>query len=117
MNNKRNIFKIIRNVLIIGTIIGGFICWIYIPSETVIHYDISFSPDAYGNKIYLLILLILPLFSLFPFVSEEYHVESEENMNKLRKNARTNAIIQLILAIILSLIVWVTLLKSLVTIS
>lgn len=115
MNNERNIFKIIRNVLIIGTIIGGFICWIYIPSETAIHYDISFSPDAYGNKIYLLLLLILPLFSLFPFVSEEYHVVSEENMNKLRKNTRTNAIIQLILAIILSLIVWIMLLKSLLT--
>ena len=116
MNKERNIFKIIRNVLIIGTIIGGFICWINIPSETAIHYDITFSPDAYGNKIYLLIIFILPLFSLFPFVSEEeYHVESEENMNKLRKNARTNAIIQLIFAIILSLIVWIILLKSLLT--
>lgn len=116
MSDERNIYKIIRNLLVIGTIIGGFICWIFIPDVTAIHYDFKFSPNAYGSKNYSLLLLILPLFSLFPLGSPEYHVESEETKEKLRKIGRKHAIIQLIFAIILSIIVWTILLKSLVTI-
>jgi hypothetical protein len=113
MSDERNIFKIIRNLLVSGTMIGGFICWIFIPNQVAIHYDLTFSPDAYGSKIILLFVFILPLFSLIPLGLPEYHIESEQTKEQLRNKNRANAIIQLILAIILSIIVWIILLKSL----
>jgi uncharacterized membrane protein len=116
MREERNICSKIRNLLVIVTIIGGFICWFFIPEITAIHYDITFTPKAYGSKNFLLLLLILPLFSLIPLGSSEYHVESEENNEKLNKQVKANAVIQLILAIVLSAYVWISLLLSLVTV-
>ena len=113
MSDEGNIYKTIRNLLVSGTMIGGFIFWIFIPNQVAVHYDATFSPDLYGSKIFLLPVFLLPLFSLIPIGLPEYHIESEQTKEKLRKKKRTNAIIQLICAIILSAIVWTILLKSL----
>jgi hypothetical protein len=110
MTRKLNIC---RSIIIWITIIGGFICWLLIPNITSVHFGITFTPDRIGNKAELLVLLILPLFAYVPFSIPELHTESEENKLKIMKKKKSNALAQLIIALILSLFVWIPLLTAL----
>lgn len=110
MTRKLNIG---RSLVIWITIIGGFICWLIIPTITSVHFGLTFTPDRIGNKGELLFLLILPLFAYVPFSIPEFHMESEENSLIIMKKKRSNALVQLIIALILSLIVWIPLLIAL----
>lgn len=110
MTRKLNIC---RSLIIWITIIGGFICWLLTPSITSVHFGITFTPDRIGNKTELLVLLILPLFAYVPLNVPEFHNETEENRLKIIKKKKSNALAQLIIAIILSLVVWIPLLIAL----
>ena len=101
-----------RHLLICITLVGGFILWLKLPVKTNVHFDLFLSGDRIGHKIELLILFVLPFFAYIPLGIPEYHLESEESKEKIAKKKKMNAIIQLIMAIILSIIVWVPLITQ-----
>ena len=107
--SKSTTLVIFRHVIIFGTLIGGFILWLTLPRHTVIHFNSSFQADGWGNKLLLLPILLLPFFADIPRQLPEFHTDSEEARLALENEKRKNAIIQLLLAIILSICVWIPL--------
>lgn len=107
------ILKVCRHLVIWITIIGGAILWLLLPNQVPVHYGLTFTADRIGNKELLLVLFILPFFAYIPYSVPEFHLDSEENRLAIEKKIKMNALIQLITAIILSIIVWIPLLLAL----
>lgn len=104
--------NVCRYLVIWLTLIGVFICWLILPTLVPVHFGLTFSADRIGNKAELLVLLILPLFAYIPLRVPEFHNDTEENRLAINKKIKTNALTQLIIAIILSCIVWFLLLLA-----
>jgi len=107
--SKLTALVISRHVLIFGTLIGGFILWLTLPQHTVIHFNSSCQVDGWGNKLILLPILFLPFFADIPHQLPEFHTDSEEARLALENEKRKNAAIQLALAVMLSIGVWIPL--------
>lgn len=103
------ILRVCRSFVIWITIIGGFLLWIFLPDYVPVHFGLTFSPDRMGKKTELLILIILPLLAYIPLSTPEFHIDSEETRLAINKKKKLNEIIHLIIAIILSFIVWIPL--------
>lgn len=101
-----------RHLVIWLTIIGGLIVWILLPDQVPIHFNLTFSADRYGSKLWSLGLLLLPLCGYIPLSIPEYHLDSRENRLAISKKKKTNAFIQLIIAVTEAVIVWFILLAS-----
>lgn len=107
------VLRLFRNLVVWLTILGGFIFWLFLPVQVPIHFDMTFTADRFGSKVWLLFLFLIPLFAYIPYSIPEYHLDSKESRLAIKKRKRVNAIIQLITAVIEVLIVWTILFASL----
>lgn len=109
---KSTTLVICRHIIILGTLIGGFILWLTLPQHTAIHFNLLYQADGWGNKLLLLPTLFLPFLADIPFELPKFHTDSEETRLALENAKRKNAIIQLLVAIVLAIIAWLPLLIS-----
>ncbi len=100
--------KLIRNIIIIAGIAGGLIIWLGVPDMILNNRLVHVGNGRYGSKIGMLIILGLPLFSLFPYtVQEEIHSDDEAERAKLEEEAqRANVSTQISLGIFRAIVVW-----------
>lgn len=104
MNAKH--FKIIRNITIFVGMVIAFIIWIFLPNTLKNSSLFHVGNGEYGSKWGALIILPLPLFSLFfrkekkEFYSDDQDYISQEQM----KAEKTNMQLGMITAIALSLL-------------
>lgn len=90
MNSKK--LRIIRDIIIIVSIIGGFILWLFLPSvfENTSFFHVG--NGKYGSKIGALLMLLIPLTALFPVKNDdEIHTDDQEEKTKLLENRNIRA--------------------------
>lgn len=99
--------KIIRNIVMLIGMIGGFVIWLFVPDTIRNSALFHVGNGSEGSKIFLLLLLPLPLFSLFfQCQSIEYHGKDEEYAAKEQeKSDRVQMLFSLITAFLLSAVV------------
>ena len=69
--------KIIRNSIILGTIVVGFILWLQMPAMIQNSKMVHVGTGEQGSKAGALLLLLLPLFALIPLDSKvETHTQN-----------------------------------------
>lgn len=94
--------KVLRICIVFGTMLGGFISWLFFPWQVIIQLE----SGTMGNKLILLIVLLLPLFAMIPSVDmPEFHVDDEYARNEKESCKRNNEIVQLVWAILFLVIV------------
>lgn len=99
--------RLIRNLLIIGGILVGFIIWLFAPSVLNGHGLFNLGNSEYGSKLFMIPTLILPLFALFgtrqrPDVSL---VDESERARIIEENTKSALRDQIAYAIIEDVIV------------
>lgn len=100
--------KLIRNLICLAGIVGGFILWIFLP-DTFRNTSLFHVGDGtYGFKAGALILLPIQFFAFIPDThSSEIHTEDQEERTKLEEErARNEAMRQIFTAIFLALAIW-----------
>lgn len=105
----------IRLGMVFVTMFGGFLLWLQLPATVVLHFNQSGRADSWGNKVFLLVVFLLPLWSLIPWGKmnlPELHVDCEESRQELEEAKRKGELIQLVTAGVLCLVVWVCLLVT-----
>lgn len=76
--------KRIRNIIMIATVVLGFICWLFIPYEFKNTTFFHVGTGEYGTKVPALILLLFPLFALIPDKeNNEVHTDDPGEREKL----------------------------------
>lgn len=81
--------KWIRNIIIMVGIAGGLIIWLRVPSVMLNNRFIHVGNGKYGSKIGMLILLILPFFSLFAGMEkDEIHTDDETERTRLGEETK-----------------------------
>ncbi len=94
--------KWIRNGIVWGTMLLGFICWLYMPSEVLIHLE----SGRRGSKLALLIVLLLPLFAMIPATDKpEFHVQDAYAEQETERAQRNSLISNIALAVLLAAVV------------
>ena len=82
MNTKK--MKKVRNMVIIISVVLGFICWLFIPYEFKNSLFFHSGTGMYGTKTVALILLLFPLFALIPDKeNNEVHTDDMIEREKL----------------------------------
>ena len=80
---KARQMRIVRNIIMIVTVIAGFILWLFIPYQFKNSKFFHVGTGEYGIKPAALILLLLPLFALIPDKGEgEIHTDDPEEREK-----------------------------------
>ncbi len=79
-------YKILRNIIVLIGIIGGFVLWTFIPPIIENNWLIHVSAKQYDAKWAMLLLLIIPLFALN---EEEISVHADDEV--LKNQARDKA--------------------------
>lgn len=76
--------KILRNIIMVVTVVLGFLCWLAMPYEFKNSSLFHAGNGEYGNKMVALILLLFPLFSLIPDKSDsEVHTDDPVERAKI----------------------------------
>lgn len=89
--DKRSIKALtkIRNIIIMVGIVGGLIIWFRIPDGILNNRLIHVGNGKYGSKIGLLILLVLPVFSIFSGIKkDEIHTEDDDERVELEEEMK-----------------------------
>lgn len=85
--------KWIRNIIIMAGIAGGLIIWCRIPGTISNNPLVHVGNSMKGSKIGLLILLVLPLLSLFAGIrQEEIHTDDEAECARLEEGMHRAAV-------------------------
>lgn len=101
--------KIVRNLVCVAGILGGFILWTFLPDTFRNTSLFHIGNGEFGFKAGALILLLIQFFAFIPNTQqEEIHTEDPEERAKLEEErARENAHRQAFTAIFLSLTIWI----------
>lgn len=95
--------KRLRNIFVLIGIVGGFIIWLFVPTEIRNDSFMHVGNGDYGPKIGCLLLLFIPLIAFYPHKDElEFHAEDEEYHSAVRKKV---AVTQLVYAAFTSAVV------------
>lgn len=104
---KRSIkqLKIIRNLICVAGIVGGFILWTLLPDTFRNTGLFHVGNGEYGNKAGVLILLLIQFFAFIPDTRQsEIHAEDPEERSRLEEErARKEATRQVFTALGLAL--------------
>ncbi len=100
--------KIIRNVICVAGIVGGFVLWTFLPDTFRNTSLFHVGNGEFGFKAGALILLLIQFFAFIPDTQqEEIHTEDLEERAKLEEErARKNAQLQVYTALGLALTIW-----------
>ena len=100
--------KIVRNLVCVAGIVGGFILWTFLPDTFRNTSLFHIGNGEYGFKAGALILLLIQFFAFVPNTQqEEIHTEDPEERAKLEEErARKNAQLQVYTALGLALTIW-----------
>ena len=113
MNAKT--IKFIRNIIILIGIAGGFVIWLFVPDTIRNSSLFHIGNGATGSKYGFLLMLPLPLFSLF-FIRQpqEFHGNDKElAAREQEKSDQKQMLYGLITALVLSAVVIVIMLVGL----
>ncbi len=74
-------------------VVGGLLLWLRIPATILNSRFIHVGNGKYGSKIGLLVLLILPLFSLLGGINQdEFHADDETERVRLEEERKKKAV-------------------------
>jgi len=101
--------KLIRNLICVAGIVGGFILWTFLPDTFQNTSLFHVGNGESGFKVGALILLLIQFFAFLPDTNqEEIHTEDPEERAKLEEErGKKNALRQVYTAIGLALTIWV----------
>ncbi len=105
---KAKQMRFVRNMIMIATVIGGFILWLFIPHDFKNTAFFHVGNGEYGTKAAALIFLLFPLLALIPNKDEsEVHTEDPKEREKLMEEyALREAKRQVIVAIFLGVTIF-----------
>ena len=100
---------IIRNVIIVVSMVGGLIVWFVLPAQVKNTGLIHVGNGEYGSKIGMLIVLLFPLFALIPnSTREDIHTEDPEERKIIEEDrCKAHRKVQIITAIVELLVICV----------
>ncbi len=108
MEKKIRQLKIIRNLICVVGILGGFILWTFLPDTFQNNRLFHVGSGGLGTKAGVLIILLIQFFAFIPDTNKpEIHTVNPEERAKLEEeHGRREALRQVYTAIGLALTIW-----------
>ncbi len=114
---KAENIRLIKHIVVVGSILIYFILWCKLPRTVGIHYDAACNANAYGHKDILLIYILFPLVAYIPMPHDEPPEIHSSELQELYKEMvedekRKKEYILLGLGIIQAIIMMVTIIMA-----